>query len=101
MAQASKSAVVSESALMLVFLGVLMVAPLFGRPIDHSKLMTASPATTTELHPLQTQHTLPLPSSSAASTAAAAATTTSEFASDEQFKAAAHEVPSGPNPESN
>ncbi|KAJ9182418.1 hypothetical protein P3X46_006414 [Hevea brasiliensis] len=110
MAQAYKSALVSESQAMLLFLGLLLVAPLLGRPIDHSskKFMASSSATTTELHPQQTKHTLPPPSSSAAAATAATTSTTttttttiSGSASGEQFKAAAHEVPSGPNPESN
>ncbi|KAJ9129032.1 hypothetical protein P3X46_027405 [Hevea brasiliensis] len=91
MAPATKSTVLPESQAMLLFLGLLLVVSLLARPIDPKKL-TQSP--TTELHPQQTKHIPPYASSSVAATI-------SGSDSGQQFKAAAHEVPSGPNPESN
>lgn len=86
MALASKSTVVSESHAMLLFLGLLLVASLLAGPIDSKKLIPSSQTTTG----LQPSH----------STSAAAATFSGSD-SGQQFKEAAHEVPSGPNPESN
>lgn len=84
---------------MLLFLGLFLflAVPLLARPLDfHKKFM----ASTTELHPQQTNHTSSSSSSDAAAAAAVAVSTTTSV-SGKQFKAAAHEVPSGPNPESN
>lgn len=93
--------------LMLVFVFILSfnnINPLFARPIDYpvsSYLSTRhllfhnSPSTTQSLNPHPTN---PKTSTSSSFPTAAAAATT---APDRQFRAAAHEVPSGPNPESN
>ncbi|XVF38030.1 hypothetical protein REPUB_Repub20aG0062600 [Reevesia pubescens] len=83
---------------LLLFLVLLLISPLFARPIYFSSsyrqlFSSSSPSaqqsTATNLHPFST-------SSTPATTHTHTTATTKG-----QFKAAAHEVPSGPNPESN
>ncbi|XVF29151.1 hypothetical protein REPUB_Repub15cG0095100 [Reevesia pubescens] len=83
--------------ILLLFLVLLLISPLCARPAYFSKVpihssyrqlfSPSSPSATENLHPFSTSST--------------PATTSSATATDRQFKAAAHEVPSGPNPESN
>ncbi|KAJ6307588.1 hypothetical protein OIU76_017394 [Salix suchowensis] len=119
MAPATKSSLCENTAKFqarVLFLSLLLIVPLLARPIDLSRKSTASSLSTgtkhsaTEMHPHESKNA---PPSSTTTTAAAAAditsttttTTTTKVpaasASDQLFRAAAHEVPSGPNPESN
>ncbi|EEF44247.1 CLAVATA3/ESR (CLE)-related protein TDIF [Ricinus communis] len=82
----------SQATLLFLGLFLFLVVPLLARPLDFPKRFMAS---TAELHPQQTKHTHP------SSAAAVSTATISGSSSGQQFKAAAHEVPSGPNPESN
>ncbi|XWS09128.1 hypothetical protein CRYUN_Cryun40dG0059500 [Craigia yunnanensis] len=90
---------------LLLFLVLLLISPIFARPAYFSKvpiyssyrqlfsLSSPSPQhSTANLLPFSTSTTATIPSST---------TSRSSAATDRQFKAAAHEVPSGPNPESN
>ncbi|KAA8548429.1 hypothetical protein F0562_000113 [Nyssa sinensis] len=86
-----ESSVKSQS--LLLFLGLLLIVPLFARPLDFSGISMAS-TTTTKLHGRQIL-------SSAAASTTTTTTIPSTTTTDRKFKAAAHEVPSGPNPESN
>ncbi|KAG6781477.1 hypothetical protein POTOM_014384 [Populus tomentosa] len=96
---------------MVLFLGLLLIGPLLARPIDLSKKFTASsPSTrakqfTTEIHPQESKYTPPSRTTADAAAVTSSTTTTVPAApgsaSRQQFKAAFHEVPSGPNPESN
>ncbi|KAL3599479.1 hypothetical protein D5086_007397 [Populus alba] len=95
---------------MVLFLGLLLIVPLLARPIDLSKKFTASsPSTrakqfTTEIHPQESKYTPPSRTTADAAAVTSSTTTVSATpgsASRQQFKAAFHEVPSGPNPESN
>ena len=98
--ETSSSSSTTRPQAMLLFLGLFLflAVPLLARPLDfHKKFM----ASTTELHPQQTNHTTSSSSPSDAAAVAAAAVSTTTSVSGQQFKAAAHEVPSGPNPESN
>uniref|UniRef100_A0A6N2M568 Uncharacterized protein n=1 Tax=Salix viminalis TaxID=40686 RepID=A0A6N2M568_SALVM len=120
MAPARKSSLCENTAKFqarVLFLTLLLIVPLLARPIDLSRKSNASSPSTgtkhsaTEMHPHESKNA---PPSSTTTTAAAAAdmtsstTTTTKVpatpaasASDQLFRAAAHEVPSGPNPESN
>ncbi|KDP39382.1 hypothetical protein JCGZ_01139 [Jatropha curcas] len=76
---------------LFLFLGFLfLVVPLLGRPISDfpKKSMASASPNSTELHTPDASTTRISGSGGASS-------------SGEEFKAAAHEVPSGPNPESN
>ncbi|KAH8512822.1 hypothetical protein H0E87_006207 [Populus deltoides] len=96
---------------MVLFLGLVLIVPLLARPIDLSKKFTASsPSTrakhfTTEIHPQESKYTPPSRTTDDAAAVTRSSTTTVSAtpgsASRQQFKAAFHEVPSGPNPESN
>ncbi|KAJ6341243.1 hypothetical protein OIU78_009420 [Salix suchowensis] len=115
MAPATKTSLCENTAKFqarVLFLSLLLIVPLLVRPIDLSRKSTASSLSTgtkhsaTEMHPHESKNA---PPSSTTTTAAAAdmtsTTTTTKVpaasASDQLFRAAAHEVPSGPNPESN
>ncbi|XP_022761050.1 CLAVATA3/ESR (CLE)-related protein TDIF-like [Durio zibethinus] len=92
---------------LLLFLVLLLISPLFARPAYFSKVpiyssyrqlfSPSSPSSAQKaaknLHPFST--------SSTPATTHTRTTRGSSAATDRQFKAAAHEVPSGPNPESN
>ncbi|KAJ6703083.1 hypothetical protein OIU85_029091 [Salix viminalis] len=99
---------------MVLFLGLLLIVPLLARPVDLSKNFTASSQSTrtdhstTQIHPQESKYKPPSGTTAAAAAAAmtSSGTTTTVSAtpgsaSNHQFKAAFHEVPSGPNPESN
>ncbi|WCJ33223.1 hypothetical protein M5689_014598 [Euphorbia peplus] len=77
---------------LLVFLGLLFILPLLARSVsfpDKSMAKHNSP---------QLKHAPTFSSSSSSSSSGAVSGVES---AGKQFKAAAHEVPSGPNPESN
>ncbi|WRX22306.1 hypothetical protein QQP08_014793 [Theobroma cacao] len=105
MATANKSSICETSTkshvLLLLFLVLLLISPLFARPAYMSKVPICSSyrqllsSSTTNLHPFSTSSTPAATSTTSSTTSSSTATT------DRQFKAAAHEVPSGPNPESN
>ncbi|KAF9686237.1 hypothetical protein SADUNF_Sadunf03G0137800 [Salix dunnii] len=97
---------------MVLFLGLLFIVPLLARPIDLSKKFTASSPFTrakhsaTEIHPQESKYKPPSRTTADAAAMTSSGTTTTVSAtpgsaSNQQFKAAFHEVPSGPNPESN
>ncbi|CAK7336254.1 unnamed protein product [Dovyalis caffra] len=106
MAPARKSPVresTTKLQAMVLFLGFFLIVPLLARPIDLSKkFMASSPSTrtkhsTTEIHPQESKYTPP--SSTTADAAAMTSRTTTTVpttpagsASDQRFKAAAHEV---------
>ncbi|KAB2062138.1 hypothetical protein E1A91_A10G137100v1 [Gossypium mustelinum] len=75
----------SCALLQLFLLLLLLISPLFARPI------CSSSSTTRNLHPFSTSST----------SIPAAQTPGKNGATDGRFEADVHEVPSGPNPESN
>ncbi|KAL5781455.1 hypothetical protein ACOSP7_006484 [Xanthoceras sorbifolium] len=93
-----------HQALLLFFVLVLLIVPLFAaRPIYNSPTSRQLLLSYSELHPQPTQQKSPSSSSSSSSSTTATTTTTSttKNATDREFRAAAHDVPSGPNPEQN
>ncbi|KAG5249752.1 CLAVATA3/ESR (CLE)-related protein [Salix suchowensis] len=82
---------------MVLFLGLLLIVPLLARPVDLSKNSQLP----------QSKYKPPSGTTAAAAAAMTSSGTTTTVsatpgsASNHQFKAAFHEVPSGPNPESN
>ncbi|KAJ6346925.1 hypothetical protein OIU76_003586 [Salix suchowensis] len=96
---------------MVLFLGLLLIVPLLARPVDLSKNLTASSQSTgtnhstTQIHPQESKYKPPSGTTAAAAGAMTSSGTTTTVsatpgsASNHQFKAAFHEVPSGPNPE--
>ncbi|KAJ0092859.1 hypothetical protein Patl1_25956 [Pistacia atlantica] len=105
----SETSTKRKAFLKLVFVLILSfnnVVPLFASPFYypvssssstrqlHSYNSPATKHSSTEFHPQPTKHK----ASTSSSFSTAAAVTN---APDQQFKVAAHEVPSGPNPESN
>ncbi|XWS22383.1 hypothetical protein CRYUN_Cryun29cG0029200 [Craigia yunnanensis] len=87
-----------------LFLVLLLISPLFARPAyfssSYSQLFSSSSPSSaqqsaTNLHPFSTSST---PATTSARTSRSSATATTR---DREFRAAAHAVPSGPNPESN
>ena len=118
MAPARKSPLCENTAKFqarVFFLSLLLIVPLLARPIDLSRKSTASSPSTgtkhsaTEMHPHESKNAPPSSTTTAAAADMTSTTTTTTkvpatpaaSASDQLFKAAAHEVPSGPNPESN
>lgn len=73
----------TKSPFLLLLVALLFVVPLFARPADFAKTSTMD---------------LPRHSSSSPSSSSSYFSSSS---TDQQYKMAAHEVPSGPNPESN
>ncbi|CAK9173796.1 unnamed protein product [Ilex paraguariensis] len=99
----------TKSPTILVFLLLLFFVPLFARPLDVSMASMASSISVQRVllySPITMQSTMnsnpgrPETTGTTTTTAAATAITTTSN-SNRQFWAAAHEVPSGPNPESN
>ncbi|KAM7461991.1 hypothetical protein LguiA_030112 [Lonicera macranthoides] len=78
---------IAKSPFLFLFLGFLLIVPLFARPLDLTVISEASSEST--------RRVLLDSSTTTAATTAARKTTSREV------EAAAHEVPSGPNPESN
>ncbi|KAK3187841.1 hypothetical protein Dsin_027402 [Dipteronia sinensis] len=81
-----------HQALLIFLVLVLLIVPLFARPIYSPSRQLLSYS---ELHPQPTQQNSP------SSSTTVSTTSTSRNATDREFRAAAHEVPSGPNPEQN
>ncbi|KAJ0034499.1 hypothetical protein Pint_25388 [Pistacia integerrima] len=98
----SETSTKRKAFLKLVFVLILSfnnVVPLFARPFYYPVSSSSSTRqlhsySSTEFHPQPTKHK----ASTSSSFSTAAAVTN---APDQQFRVAAHEVPSGPNPESN
>ncbi|KAJ8755355.1 hypothetical protein K2173_019153 [Erythroxylum novogranatense] len=103
------------SILIFLLLGLLLIVPLVARPIDFPKksmthLSSKSTNRTKQTITKMYLHHHP-PTNTISDVAAAAAVTTTmtiitrpthgSISDHQKFKAAAHEVPSGPNPESN
>lgn len=90
------------NALLLFSVLVLLFLPLFARPIFYfnpsssPSSAAAAAASRQLLSAKSTKHKAPASSSFTTSAAAAA-----NNATDREYRAAAHNVPSGPNPESN
>ncbi|XWS13446.1 hypothetical protein CRYUN_Cryun36dG0037900 [Craigia yunnanensis] len=109
MATATKS--ISETSTksqyaLLLFLVLLLISPLFARPAYFSEVpiyssyrQLFSPSSPSAQHSTANLH--PFSTSSTPATTPRSTTSRNSAATDRQFKAAAHEVPSGPNPESN
>ncbi|GMP55662.1 hypothetical protein CsSME_00020418 [Camellia sinensis var. sinensis] len=98
----------TKSQALLLVVGLLLIVPLFARPLDLSRTHMASSSSSSSsvirvlLESPTTTHdsttkSRALQSKISFSTTTASTTTTKS----RQFGVAAHEVPSGPNPESN
>ncbi|KAL3724599.1 hypothetical protein ACJRO7_029724 [Eucalyptus globulus] len=97
----------SSPQALLVFLGLLLILPILACPADLPEISSPSSPThrpllssASSLETMELHRKLAGAAVTTASTTTATATTTSHTRSRE-FEAAAHEVPSGPNPESN
>ncbi|XVE81383.1 hypothetical protein DITRI_Ditri15bG0059000 [Diplodiscus trichospermus] len=92
---------------LLLFLVLLLISPIFARPPYFSKVPIYSSSyrqlfsysSSSAQHPTANLH--PFSASSTPATTPSRTTSRSNAATDRQFRSAAHEVPSGPNPESN
>lgn len=98
MARASKAALCessTKSLVVLLFLGLVLIVTLFDYPTEFSmlpKAQSSSAARRLLLHPSTTQQF---------NTGFHPKQSSNKNVTDRQYKVSAHEVPSGPNPESN
>ncbi|XAR62593.1 hypothetical protein NMG60_11017416 [Bertholletia excelsa] len=92
----------APTLILLMLLGLLLIVPLSARPLNPpSKMGRSSPFVPFHPGPSSTNHKSTEERNPLSPTTATTTTTTTTKGRIPQFEAAAHNVPSGPNPESN